>query len=112
MKKLIIPFASIILLFFTACEKCADCTCSGTWTYNFSDSISDAGEQAIRNAYDAEFNSQYPDKTEEVCAKRKDFDETLASYKEDNSLNFKDSSKVESYPWSVSGFYDCICLEQ
>lgn len=112
MKTIYLSFVACLLLALTSCEKCADCTCSGSWVYDFDPGISAENESIIRNTYNAEFESDYVDKSEEVCSTRRNYDEDIEAYLAEENIDFSDQSTVQGLPWSVSGLYRCICVEQ
>ena len=113
MRTFLLSAAALLVVGITSCEKCADCTCSGTWVYDFDNGISAENESIIRNIYDAEFQSDYADKSEEICFRRGEFDQEVEAYREEQRVNFSDQSTTQGgLPWSVSGVYECICVEQ
>lgn len=112
MKRIAFAIASLFLIALTSCEKCADCTCTGSWVYDFDPGISAENESIIRNTYNAEFESDYVDKSEEVCSTGRNYDEDIQAYIDEESIDFSDESTVQGLPWSVSGLYRCTCIEQ
>lgn len=108
MKKLTLAFAALSLIGFTSCEKCTDCTCTYTQSYEFEDGFDQADEDAIRTQYDASGQSTYPAKTEEICSKRSEHDADVSTF-ESQSDTFVDDGTRGGKEWAVSGTYTCSC---
>ena len=70
MKRIYFVFASILILGFSSCQKCTDCECTESSTFDFPSSMSQEDQDVLEAAYVSNFN----EKSEEVCAKRGDFD--------------------------------------
>jgi len=100
----------VAALGFTSCQKCTDCSCTGTTEFTFSDSISTADQESIQMIYQTDFDNIYPDESVEVCEKRGDFDATIVNY-EAQSVTYEENQKKNGFPWSLIATYECVCVE-
>ena len=106
MKPLLILTFAFVALVLVSCEKCTDCSCTGNNTFEFADSMPEADRDILINSY----TQDYQDKSNEVCAKRSDFDSEVADY-EAQSKDFTENSTYNGNAWSLDASYDCVCEE-
>ena len=110
MKKIVLSAAVLALVGLTSCEKCRDCVCVSESSFDFDAGIPESTKNTIESNVEAGFNSTYPERTDEICEKRGDFDAAVADY-EAQSADFTENGVSGGLPWSFSGNYSCTCDE-
>ena len=109
MKKLLLATAIGGLLGFTSCEKCSECSCTRTYTFE-ADGLDPASQEFIEAQYETQFEEDYPEYSEELCTRRGQHNDSIAAF-EGQSDQFEDSSTLLGFDWSIELDYDCVCAE-
>ncbi|GAB4379423.1 MAG: hypothetical protein Kow0075_09970 [Salibacteraceae bacterium] len=90
---------------FASCNKCTDCRCVGSNDFTFSEGMPESDQEFIREQYERNFT----DKSEEVCARRGSEFESAVKTWEDQSQSFKEEETYKGNPWSLEANYTCTC---
>ncbi|NQV53725.1 MAG: hypothetical protein HQ500_11105 [Flavobacteriales bacterium] len=108
MKRLLLGLTVVLGISLVSCEKCRECACESTTEYYFEDGFDAGIESSIRDAYDKEFDEDYPAFSEELCESRGKFDDAKAEF-ESKSTVISDGDAVQGYDWSVDFSRSCSC---
>jgi len=84
--------------------------CVSDSSFDFDAGIPESTRTEIESATIAGFNSTYPERADELCEKRGDFDAAVADY-EGESANFTDNGVSGGLLWTFSANYKCTCDE-
>ncbi|MEZ4722053.1 MAG: hypothetical protein R2813_09290 [Flavobacteriales bacterium] len=107
---LTIVFSALVLIFSSACEKCADCSCTGSYVFDFDDAIPTETQQTIEEAYISKFPA---DDSEEICGKKKDLELDTAAYVLKSDSAFTRTYKYgQDINYTVTFNYPCKCVEK
>jgi hypothetical protein len=106
MKRIYFLFASVLIIGLSSCEKCTDCKCTKSSFFDFPSTMPQEDQDLLEAAYVSNFNEQ----SEEVCAKRGDFDGEVSDW-EAQSSSFSETNTYKGEEWSISITYDCTCEE-
>lgn len=108
MNKILLSAAVIALIGLTSCQKCTDCECVSITSFDFDPGISTEVRNSLQATIANDFKNTYPDRTDEICEKRKDFDDAVTAYEEE-SYTFTETSTSSGLVWAFSGTYNCTC---
>lgn len=108
MKRFIFSAAILALLGLSSCEKCTDCYCVSSSSFDFDAGIPESTKNAIESDVEAGFTNTYPETTDEICEKRGDFDGAVSDY-EAESASFTDQGVTGGLNWAFSANYSCTC---
>ncbi len=106
MKTQYIIALTITAIGFSSCQKCTDCKCTESSFFDFPSTMTQQDQDFLEAAYITNFD----EKSEEVCARRGDFDAEVVEW-EAQSNEFSESNSYSGEAWSVSVTYDCTCEE-
>lgn len=100
--------ALVAAIGFTACEKCADCACKGTYDFTFSSAMPEADKDFVTEAYNQGLED---DDQREICDKKKDLEAAIQVY-EAQSDSFAENQVYKDNEWSLNATYKCDCVMQ
>lgn len=107
---LTILFSALMLICSSACEKCADCSCTGSYSFEFDDAIPADNQKIIEDAFIAEFPA---DDSKEICGKKKDLELDTAAYVVKSDSSFSRTYKYGvNADYTVTFDYPCKCVEK
>lgn len=108
--KHIFLFVALFSMAFVSCKKCADCACNNTIVYTYGDDVEEDTKTQIENGVTPTLNTQFPESTNEICARGGNFDDDKDEYEDESeTISFTNEGSTE---YSYTFKRTCICTDQ